>query len=44
MLGSILVTKSMVSESITSPTGIATKGHGMKGASKAMECTLSEMV
>lgn len=44
MPGSILGTKSMVSGCITLPTGIATKGHGTKAASKAMECTHSEMV
>lgn len=43
MLVSILETKSMASESITLPMGIAMKGRGMKGVNKAMECTHSEM-
>lgn len=36
--------KSMVSVSITSPTAIFMKDRGMKAGSKAMECTLSEVV
>lgn len=36
--------KSMVSGSITLPTAIFMKDHGMKVGSKAMECILSEVV
>lgn len=39
---SILETKSMDSEPTTSPMAIATKDHGTKGESKAMECIHSE--
>ncbi|KAG8364593.1 hypothetical protein BUALT_Bualt18G0013400 [Buddleja alternifolia] len=38
--GSTLEIKSMVSESITLPMVTFTKGHGMKGVSKAMACIL----
>lgn len=42
MQGSTLGTKYMGLVHITLPMGIVMKGHGMKGRSKASECTRSE--
>lgn len=42
MLVSTLVTRSMGLGYTTSPTGTATKGHGLKAGNRVLECTLSE--
>lgn len=43
MLGSILLTKCMVLESIDSRMVICTKGHGMKEEDRDWECILFEV-